>query len=331
MRSLRLGQGVREARQSIGGGCRLMRGSLPDTLALGLALGVLPAMVRAALFVGAQGTLLSLWEGWIGALMSNGGATEGLAALVYATLQQVGASGPSSTLFDLAVSLAITPLLLSALSLLYNGFVPKEGGAGIFEAARMAGRNAKSLVLVALCCMLAGWFVKMVPSIASGLLSALAGLLSLIPVLGIAANILALALSVLISLLTDFAVTVIFCYVWIGASCENISGFGALVRSWQLTRNQMHETISALLGLMVIRWLVVAVLCVIWLFIGRTLHIPLEALIFCGYIVGGLYTVALGATTSALYIQRPVARSMHGGFSGSAANLDHLQRANIDE
>ncbi len=327
MRSLRLRQGLREAGQGLREAASLARNNLAATLLLGLVLAVLPALLRAGLFISAQEALLADWEIWAGAI-----AAEDLTPLLNATMQGTGLVSLSSNLLDLATSLILSPVLLSALALLYNGYVHAKGPSAALEAAKRAGGNAKNLVVVALLCMLAEWFVQMVPSIASGLLSAVAGILSFIPLIGPIASVLAVVLSLLVSVLTDFAVTVIFCYVWICASCEGISGFGALVRSWQHTRNAMHETISTLLVLSLLRWLVIILLAILWLFVGLGLSIPLTALLYTVYAVNALHTVALGGVTTALYLRRPSSTwgPPPGSFS-SGPDLSRMKSANIDE
>lgn len=327
MRSLRLRQGVRESRQALTEAASLAKANLSATALLGLVLALLPAMVQAALTCSSQATLISVWAGWVDALFSGGAPAEGLSSLLYVTMQQSGAATLWDSVVGLVDSLALTPLLLCALALTYNGYV-RQAGRPAFYAGQMAVRNIRNILLVALCLMFAEWFVEMVPSIVSGLLSAVAGLLSFIPVLGTIANVLAVALSLLVSLLTSFAVTVLFCYVWIYASCEGETGFGALARSWRLTRGAMHETIAALLGLILLRWVAVLALCLIWATAGRALGIPLKAVVYGSYAIGACYTVFLGATTSALYQQTSGAYPNRPHHTGP--DFRRMKRANID-
>ena len=321
MRLPRLRQGCQEARHTFSEAFRLMRGSLTATLLLGLLLGVVPAMLRCILFTRAQGMLLSVWEGWLHALTAGTRVPETLSSLVYATMQQTGLSTLGGTALDLFISLLITPLLLSSLALLYNGFILRDSDRVAFDAMGAAWRNKGNLILVAVALMVAEWAVHMVPSIASGLLSLVSQLLSWIPVLGLVIGVLAMVLSIALSLLTDFAVTVIFCYVWICASCEGVSGFGSLVRSWQLTRNAMPATIFSLIGLILFKWAAMLALGLLWLLAGRALGIPLTALLYCFYAVEGVYLTVLGAATSALYLRRPA--------SGSGPDLHNMKRANM--
>lgn len=330
MRSLRIREGARKGRLVLGEAGRLIRNAPAATLELGLVLAILPALLKAFLLVRANGLLLDIWAGWVESLLGAAAPTDSLMVLLSMTLQQTGINNLWSSLLDLLKSLILSPLLLSSLALLYNGYV-KLGERAALEAASTAGRNVKGLIFVALACMLAEWIVQMVPSLASGILSLLAEMLSWIPVLGTVSAVLAIVLSILVSLLTDFAVIVIFCYVWICAACEGVPGFGALVRSWQLTRNALHETISALLMLTLLRWLSIAVLGLLWVFAARPLGIPLTALIYAAYAVSACFTVYLGATTSALYQRRPTHYGPRPGqFQQNGPNIQNMKRANID-
>lgn len=329
MPQVRVKDGLREGKHILQDAGRLMRAYPAATAGLGLALAMLPALLKAFLVVRAQEAMLGVWGGWLAALVSGEG-TGGFLSLVSLTLQQSGYMGLPVTLLDLLKSLILSPLLLSSLALLYNGYVSTFDRSP-FAAARQAARNVRDLIIVALACMLAEWLVQMVPSLVSGVLSLLAEMVSWIPFLGTLVYVLAVALSLLVSLLTDFAVIVIFCYVWICAVCEGVSGFGALVRSWQVTRNTMHQTIAALLSLLLLRWLLVLALGLLWLFALRPLGVPLAAVVYAAYAASALYTVALGAVTSALYQHRP----LHGGprpgqFRSGGPDLDNLKRANLD-
>ena len=330
MRRLRVKEGVREARQVLSDAGKLMKGNLAATLELGLVLALLPALLRAFFAIRTHGALLGVWEGWANALMGTGTTPDSLTTMAAMTMRQSGTMSLASSLMDLASSLVLTPLLLSSLALLFNNFVT-AGEHPALSAAQGAGRNVRNLIFVSLACMLAEWFVQMVPSLASSVLSLLAGMLAWIPILGPIANVLAVILSVLISLLTDFAVVVIFSYVWICAACEGVPGFGALVRSWQLTRNAMHETISSLLAVTLLRWLTVLVLGVLWWFGGRALGMPLSGFMYVVYGVGALFSVLLGATTSALYQRRPTPGSPQPGqFRSNGPDINNMKSANID-
>lgn len=329
MRSLRLREGAREGRQSLAEAIGLLRQWPLAALALGLVLAFLPAMVRAFLVVRANRELLALWEGYIGADASSA-VSQSLLDMIPLTLSRFGQAGLASTLLDLAKSLIFSPVLLASLALLFNGYIHAPNRAALV-AVKEAGRQFSKLIFVALVCMLAEWIVQMVPSIASGLLNLLTEMLSWIPVLGTIVGVLAVILSILISLLTDFAVIVIFCYVWICAACEGVPGFGALVRSWQLTRNNMHRTIAALLSLTLLRWLAVVIAGAIWLLLSRTLHLPLAGFLYVAYGIGAAYTVFLGAVTSALYQRRPLPSGPKPGqFRPGGPDLDTLKRANLD-
>ena len=327
MRGSRIRKGAAEAMGALCEAGRLMRGAFSQTLLLALCLGVVPFLLRGFFFVRSQGTLLSVWEGWLGTALSGGCPAEGLLSMLAVTMRQAGFTSLSATLLDLAVSLLITPLLLSSLALLYNGFIRRDSEQAAIESVRLAWSNRRGLVVVALVCMAAEWFAQIVPSLASGILSLLAELLSFIPLLGSVAAVLAVLLSVLVSLLTSFCVAVAFCYVWICASCEGAGGLQALTRSWRLTRGATRATILALVGLMLAKWAVFILLGLLWLVAGRALAIPLSALIFCAYAVSGLYTAVLGATASALYLRRPVDVTGSGRQGGSP--LDALKSANI--
>lgn len=331
MRTIRLRDGVREARSVLADGRRLMRGALLATLVLGFVFAILPALLKGYLVVSAQGLKLQRWSAWIEQLMRGGERSQGLSEMIALTLQQTGSRDLWVMLLDFAKSLILTPLLLSSLALLYNGFILRRKGLAGLEAVRTAGKSVKDLIIVALACMLAEWLVQMVPSVASGILSLLAEMLSWIPILGTIAQWLAVVLSLLITMLTDFAVIVIFCYVWIVAVCEGVSGFGALVRSWQLTRNAMHLTIASLLGLILLRMLAVVLLSILWLFAGRAVGIPLAALVYVVYAISGIFTVCIGAVTSALYQRRPVASGPRPGqFGPGGRDYANLKRANVD-
>lgn len=331
MRSLRIKDGARDARQVLSGAWQLIKSAPVPTLLLGGLLALLPALLRAFFASGSFQAVLASWELWIdGALSASSTTTDAFMGLVGQTMQQSGVLSLASSLLDLSTSLIFTPLLLSSLALLYNGFIEKDSRAAL-HAVTAAGKNVRNLILVAVACMVAEWIVQMIPSIASGLLSLVANLLSWIPLLGTIAYVLAIVLSLLLSGLTDFAVVVIFCYVWICATCEGISGFGALVRSWQLTRNAMRETIYALLALTLLRWLVVLILALLWLFAGRPAGVPLAVLVYLAYGVGALFTVVLGPTTSALYQRRPVPGGPQPGqFRADGPDLRNMKRANLD-
>lgn len=328
MRPIGLKRGVREGRQVLGGALRLVRTHLAATVELGLVLALLPALLKALMLVRANGQLLGVWEGWIEAVFI-GASAENPVALISMTLRQSGVLQLGISLLDLAKSLVLQPLLLSALALLYNGFIRQSDRMGI-DAARTAAQRVKDLILVALACMVAVWFVQMIPSLANGILSLLADLLSWIPVLGDIATVLAVVLSLLVSLATDFAVVVIFCYVWISAACEGVSGFGSLVRSWQLMRNALHQTISALLGLTLLRWVVIIILALLWLFAGRAVGLPISSLVYAFHAVSAIYTVLMGAVTSVLYQQRPMHPGPRPDQFQRRPSLENMKRANID-
>ncbi|MDL2317544.1 hypothetical protein LJC74_00430 [Eubacteriales bacterium OttesenSCG-928-A19] len=330
MRSIRIRKGVREARRTLFEAGRLLRIWPMATLLLGIVLAVLPALVKAFLMIRAQASLLEEWSLWIEARMSGRNPAGDLSSLTQATLQASGSMGLGVRLLDLSRSLMLLPVLYSSLALLYNGFIHSRQRAGL-KAARMAVTNVRSLVVVALICMVAEWFVQMVPSLASGLLSLLAGLLSWIPLLGAVAEVVSVVLSILLYTLTDFAVIVIFCYVWICAVCEGVSGFGALVRSWQLTRNATHETIFSLLALLLLRAMAIAVAALLWLFIGRPQGMALTSLLYITYAISALHPVFMAAAASSLYQRRPVTRDPQPGqFSSDSSDLNRMKRANID-
>ncbi len=332
MRSLRLGESARDARRTLSAGWRLIGRNIAASLELGSMLSLLPALLTALLVVLSMAPLLDLWAAWAEGLFAGASGGTTLYAMLAVTRQRTALLSLPVTLLNLAGSLLLKPLLLSALALLYNGRVAALGVHPSVAALRMVWRNAKNLVLVALTCMLAEWFVQILPSMVSGLLSAVAGLLSFIPVLGTVAVWLAAILSEIIPLLTDVALTVVFSYVWIAASCEGVSGFGALVRSWQITRNAMRETVAALFGLALLRWAAVIVLGALWLFAGRPAGVPLTALIYAVYAIGAVFTVMLGAVTSALYLRRPVSRGpSYGQFHTGGPDIGRMKRANVDD
>lgn len=326
MRTIRFKEGVREAKGALRNAGSLIRENLVATLLLGLALSFLPGLASTALMLSEQGSMIDLWEEWIAAAFAGRAPAEDLLTMVYSTLQNSGATSLGTSLMELITSLLFTPLLMSSLALLFNGFVRESQRTPALAAAEMSVRSAKSLVLVALACMVAEWFVQMVPSIASGLLFAVAGLISFIPVLGSIASVLAVVLSLLVSLLTDFAVTVIFCYVWIAVSCEGASGFSALVRSWQLTRDAMHRTIYSLLAWIVLRLAAVLAFIALWLLVGRSLSI--SALAYCLCAVGAVFQVLLGGITTALYLGKPAGGQ--GPYGGRRQGGERMKRANID-
>jgi len=331
MRSLHIKEGIRQAKKVLKDAGRLAGTSLPATAMLALSLAVLPALLKALLLSSSQAAYLSVWEGWLSALFSGRSPAESLVSMAYQALGRPGLHDPALGALDLAVSLLLTPLLLSALSLLYNGFVPRSKSQA-FDAVRRALASVRALVLVALACMLAEWLAQVVPSTVSGLLYSVAGLLSFIPFVGQAAAWLSVLLSLLVSALTDFLVSVVFCYVWISASCEGVSGLGALVRSWQLTRLSLRETIASLAVLLLLRWAATVALFLLWLFAGRALHVPIQLLVYGGFALSGLYTAALGPVASALYLRRPASHGPFGGRpAGAGPNFDHMKRANVDD
>lgn len=330
MRKIRLKQGIGTSRQVLRESGRLMRVAPSATVSLGIILALLPALLRAFFLIRSQGSLLQLWEAWFDAFPGQSNLLDSFILMVNTTLVQSGRPGLWVTLLDLAKSLFFSPLLLSSLALLYNGFI-FTGKQAALSAVRTSFKNVRHLVLVALACMLAEWFAQMVPSLASGVLSLVAQLVSWIPVLGTVVSVLAAILSLLISLLTSLAVTVIFCYVWICAVCEGVSGFGALVRSWQLTRNAMRETIYTLLSLMALRGIAVLVFGLLWAFAGRALGIPLSVYVYIVYAIGAVYLVQIGAATSALYQRRPQHTGpAPGQFRTSRPDPDRMKRANIN-
>lgn len=328
MRSLQIKRSAREAKSVLQNGFRLIARAPAATLLLGLVLALLPELLRAYVLSGQYRPLMETWSRWAGSAV-RGHMQPNTLALLQGTLQQTGMQGIGQALIDLLTSFLFSPLLLSSLALLFNGYAAGSGIHAGIDAARKAFQNVRNLIIVALACMLAEWFVQMVPSVASGLLSLLAEMLGWIPLLGAVARVLAILLSVLISVLTDFAVVVIFCYVWICATCEGVSGFGALVRSWQLTRNAMRETIASLLALTLLRWALVLVIIGVWLLLGGTSAVTM----LCFYLifaVGALYTVGMGAVTSALYQRRPVPGGPSPGqFRSDGPDLENMKRANL--
>lgn len=322
MRSLRLREGFHGARRVHLQAWRLMRQAPLTTALLGAVLALLPSLLKAYFAVTQHYTLISRWESWFDTFF-RGNGIRGLVTLLTQTLQSTGQMSLGLWIVNTAQYLVLSPLLLSSLALLYNGGVSANDGA--LSTAKMALRNVRSLIIVALACALAEWFLQMVPSLANGLLSLLTGLLSWIPLLGTIARVLAVGLSILITLLTALAVTVIFCYVWICAACENVPGFGALVRSWQLTRNAMRETVFSLVLLILLRWGLVLLAGALCIALHALWGLPLFWLLYAFYAVSALYTVAMGAVTSALYQNRPI-HSIYGPGRG----VQNMKRANID-
>ncbi len=324
MRKLRIRQGIQEARQALSDAWRLLRFNAGAVIVLFTVLSLLPSLLHAGFFFSAQKGLFAAWESWANLLMSGLPVSPPMSELISETMYSLGMQGFASTILNLSFSLILTPLLLSALALLLNGRIAGNGPKAGLNAAKDAGANAKNLVIAALLCMLAGWFVEMVPSIASGLMSAVAGLLSFIPLLGPVVSVLAVILSMLISLLADFAVTVIFTYVWLCVSLEGLSGVAALVRSWQHTRNQMHETISTLIMLALLRVLAMALLALLWLFALRPLGLSIQWLVYGIAFISAAYPIFVGAAACALYLRRPTPwRGGNGPQTYKSANLDH--------
>lgn len=305
MRSVRIGDGIREGWQTLGAAWRLIRQHWAATLPLWLLLALAPGILQAFLAGRAYSELFSAWYEWINAFMKTGQAIQPITSLLAQTYQASSAPSIWALLVSLAKSLLLSPLLLTALALLYNGYVLPTRKAG-WVAVKRAGQNVRNLVVVALVCMLANWLVQIIPALASNILTLLAELVSWIPVVGTAVGGLAAVLSVFVSLATDFAVIVIFSYVWICIACEGVSGFAAFVRSWQLTRNALHRTISSLLMLTLLRWAAVIVWAAAWILAGRPLGIPIEAVVYGFWGIAALHTVCMGAATSALYKRRPV-------------------------
>ncbi len=331
VRSLRIRQGAREARQILSEGNRLIGAHLSPSLILGALFALLPGMLTAFFVTRNLAPVINAWTQWFDGTLSTSKSWDNFLVLLQMTRQNTGLMGLGVTIVNLARSLFFKPFLLSALALLYNQRVSTVGTQPTLAAGRMVWNNTKNLIYVALACMLAEWFVGMLPTLVSGLLSAVAGILSFIPVLGTVAVTLAALFTELIPLLTDVAVSVVFCYVWITASCEGVTGFGALVRSWQLTRNAMHETVSSLFGLAIIRWIVVLALALLWFFFGRRMEIPLHVLLYAVYAANAIFTVLLGGVTCALYMRRPVNRGPEPGqFSHDGPDLSRLKRANLD-
>lgn len=328
MRSTRISAGPGRARGAIAGAFRLIARYPLQTLALGALLGVLPALVKAWWATGDQREGMQAFASWANGWMDGALRLSSVTPLISQALATSGRLGFGSWITEMARQLALTPLLLTSLALLYGGRISMDGGP--LAAARAAAKNVRALVLLAVLCMIAGWLVQMLPSLASALLSMVAGLLSWIPFVGTVAGVLNIILSLLLTLLTDFAVTVLFCFVWISAALEGLSGPGALVRSWQLTRNAWHETLLALVFLTLIRWAAVLLLSALWLLALRPAGVPLATLIYAVYAVSGLHTTALGALASALYQRRPQPGGPSPDQFAPQGDLSRMKRANID-
>lgn len=330
MLKLRLGDGVREGRQAFSDATRLVREHLAATLLLGLVFALLPAFLRAFLLARHYTGLLAQWSVWVQALFSGGARSRTLLEMVTLTLRQSGQTTLPLVLSGLVASV-LSPFLLSTQALLYNGRVPVPlRGNQAVQAVRTTWHHLRTLLYVALACIIAEWLVRMVPSIASGILSLLTEMLAWIPILGTIVSVLSVLLSVLVSLLTDFAVIVLFCYVWICATCEDVPGFGAVVRSWQITRNQMHRTIFSLLSLMLFRLGLIALLGLVWLLALRPLGVPAAFAVYAACAAQAVYTVLLGALTSGLYQRRPLSGGPQPGqFRGGGPDLGGMKRANL--
>lgn len=326
---MRLKDGTRGAGQVFGDACGLIRRNPWATAMLWAVLALLPGLLRCFLILRAQASLVSLWTVWLSQPTAADVQTYSLAALVAYSLRMSDKIGLPALLVEIARLLVLSPLLLSSQALVYNGYVIAGKRAGL-QAVRLAGGKVRDLVIVALICSLAQWLAQMIPSIASGLLSLVAGLLSWIPFVGSAVNVIAVVGSLLVSVVVDFAILVIFCYVWICAACERVTGLGALVRSWQLTRNAPRQTVASLVALTLVRWLAVAVCGALWYWVGRGAGVPLQTFLYAVYVLGAIYTGMMGAVTSALYQRRPV----HGGpspgqFRSGGAPVDQMKRANL--
>lgn len=330
MRSLQIRQGFRTARAVHREGRSLIRSAPLPTLLLGIVLAVLPALLKGFFTIQRQSDLHTLWTYTLDSLFAGTPANGTVTGMVQVTLAQSGRIGIWALLTDAARSLVLTPMLLTSLALVYNGYAGNDAN-GIKTALQKTAANVRNLIIVALVCLLAQWIVQMLPSIVSGFLNLLTEMLAWIPILGPIAAILSVILSVLVTLATDFAVVVIFCYVWICVACENASGFGALVRSWQLTRNAMRETIFSLLWLVVLRALAVlvaALLCIAGYWLAS---VPLIVFLYVVYAISGLFTAYTAAITSALYHRRPHTGSpWTGRFQNRKDNVVNMKRANID-
>ena len=326
MRSLRIRDGVREARKVLSESGRLMGRWPIATLELGIVLALVPALLRALFASQAYAALLDDWMQWL----SGATRTEsGFIAMVNETFAQSSPRDLGGGLVDMARSLILTPLLLCSLALLYNQLIAPSGRAAL-DAVTRACRSVRRIILVAVACLIAEAIVQMVPSLITALLSLISDLFAFIPVVGTVVTVIAVILSVLVSLVTSFAVTVIFSYVWISAMCEGVSGIGSIVRSWQLTRNAMHESFSALLALTLLRWGVLLIVCLLWIWLGVPAGVSPVLMVYAFYITGALYTLCLGSVTSALYQRRPAPDAASPGQFRARPDFDTMKRANID-
>ena len=249
---------------------------------------------------------------------------ESLSTLLVGTLQAGGRNTLLYGLLSLVSVLAALPLLGASQAMLYNGHA-REDSAG-FDVLRDVARAIRPLMLTALLCMLGTWLIEIIPSLVSGLFSAVAGLLSLVPVVGEILKIASILLTLVLNGAAQAAAAVLFCYVWISAGCEGVGGKGAVLRSLTLVRQQMESTLCAVIGILLLRWALTAAAGILWVIAYAVLGLPAAVLVYAGGILTAAQSVAMGLIASALY----QGRSLQGyGFYSGRPDIDRMKSANL--
>lgn len=324
-------RGIREAKNMHRTCIRMIKRFGSPVIEMTLVLAVVPALFQAYLYAHDNSALLAAWDAWHAAFVSGNTPKDQFIPLVLATMQGAQGGGNGAWLYSLLYSLFLVPLIFSATALLFNGYASNTAERPSVSTTRMALSKARKLVLVAILCMLAQSFLRLLPEIAAGLVSAIAGLLSFIPFIGAVSVEISVVFSVLVSLATDFAIATLFCYVWICAVCEDCGGFSAITRSIFYVHGNMHETIATLLTYMLCRWLLVLVIGGLWFFVGASSGVSFQALVYLYYCVEAVSVVWLAALTCTLY--QGIRNNTNRGRSSVSEppNLDQMKRANINE
>lgn len=331
MQSLRLRDGVREARGMFAASFQLIKRFSPAALEVIAALVLLPALLRAYMYIDSNRVLLSAWDEWFSAVFSGGTPRERLFVLALRTLQEAPANGNGSGVLALVNALFLLPLFYSTTALLLNGYVASGTDRLSVAASKMALLRSGKLVIAALICMLAKSFLSFLPSIVTGLFSAIAGLLSFLPFIGAISVEISVVFSIAVSLVTDFVINALLCYVWICVTCEGSPGLHAVAQSFYYLRANARATIATLLAFTLCKWLVYVGVGLLWLVLGRGVGMSLDALVYCFYAVEAVFLGWFAALTSALYQGKGPGAPRDGASPNTPPNLDQMKRANINE
>lgn len=315
---MRTGSGFRKGTSALFDALKLIGQSPMPSFMLFAVVLLVPTLLHGALFAETNQHLLSLWTPYF-ASAAGGKTLADFSSLGITTMLANSYASLPGLLIGGAMALFFTPMLLSSLSLLYT----QMQGAKPFVILKKVLSMAKQLAFVALCCALAEYFLDMVPSILHGLLSAVLGILSLLPFVGNFINIISLCLTLLIMVLMDVLAISLFAYVWIATACEGLSGFSAVIRSFQLFRSSMAETLWSHL---LLRLCIQAIGLVLAIAFAAVLQVDgIMPTVMCLFVLSSLSTFLRGALSVSLY-----QRNAHPQPSGGGPDVSRLKRANID-